>query len=98
MRDVPPEFPLNATNQLIENKHYSSIEKGEGAYKLFSRADREALLRQVKLVDENSSVSIKAPKKVAPGKQIKVEVSADGGIGPPHQRFNVCFRHLSEVW
>ncbi len=82
MRDVPPEFPLNATNQLIENKHYSAIEKGEAAYKLFSRADRQALLKQVQLVDQNSSVSIKAPKKVGRGKQIKVEVSANGGIGP----------------
>lgn len=82
MRELPADAPLNATNQLAENKHYAAIEKGEGSYKLLSPADREALLRQVKLVDQNASITIKAPKEVVRGKQIKVEVGAKGGIGP----------------
>jgi len=82
MREVPADAPLNATNQLAENKHYAAIEKGDGAYKLLAPADREALLRQVKSVDQNSSITIKAPKEVGRGKQIKVEVSAKGGVGP----------------
>jgi hypothetical protein len=82
MREVPADAPLNATNQLVQNKHYAAIEKGAGAYKLMAPADRETLLRQVKLVDQNSAVSIKVPREVARGKTIKVEVSAKGGIGP----------------
>jgi len=83
MRDVPPDAPLNATNQLMSEKHYKAIEQGaDAAYKLLPAAEREKLLKQVKLVDQNSSISIKAPKEVARGKTIKVEVSAKGGIGP----------------
>lgn len=82
MRDVPPDAPLNATNQLMSGKHYKKIEQGTAPYAVLPPADREKLLKQVKLVDENSSVSIKAPKEVARGKTIKVEVHAKGGIGP----------------
>jgi hypothetical protein len=82
MRDVPPHAPLNDANQLMTEKHYKSIEQGADAYKLLGAAERERLLRQVKLLDQNSSISIKAPKEVARGKTIKVEVSAKGGIGP----------------
>ena len=82
MRDVPPDAPLNATNQLMSEKHYKALEQGADAYKLLPAADREKLLKQVKLVDQNSSISIKAPKELARGKTIKVEVMAKGGIGP----------------
>jgi hypothetical protein len=82
MRDVPPDAPLSATNQLMTEKHYKAIEQGADAYKLLPAAEREKLLKQVKLVDQNSSISIKAPKEAARGKTIKVEVSAKGGIGP----------------
>lgn len=82
MRDVPATAPLNATNQLVENRHYSAIEKGEDAYKLLSPGDREKLVKQVKLVDQNTSIAITAPKDAGRGKRIKVEVSAKGGIGP----------------
>jgi hypothetical protein len=82
MREVPADAPLNAQNQLIENKHYKTIEAGEGAYKLLSVTERERLLKQVKLVDQNTSIAISAPKEASRGKQIKVEVSAKGGIGP----------------
>lgn len=82
MREVPPDAPLNATNQLMSEKHYKAIEQGADAYKLLPAAEREKLLKQVKLVDQNTSISIKVPKEVARGKTIKVEVSAKGGIGP----------------
>jgi hypothetical protein len=82
MRDVPATAPMNAQNQLVESKHYQAIEKGEGAYKVLATADREKLLKQVKLVDQNTSISINAPKEAGRGKRIKVEVSAKGGIGP----------------
>ena len=82
MRDVPPDAPLNATNQLMSEKHYKAMEQGADAYKLLPAAEREKLLKQVKLVDQNTSISIKVPKEVARGKTIKVEVSAKGGIGP----------------
>jgi len=82
MRDVPPDAPLNATNQLMSEKHYKAIEQGADAYKLLPAAEREKLLKQVKLVDQNTSISIKAPKAVGRGKTIKVEVNTKGGIGP----------------
>ncbi|MBI3007845.1 MAG: hypothetical protein HYY53_06040 [candidate division NC10 bacterium] len=82
LRDVPPDAPLNATNQLMSEKHYKAIEQGADAYKLLPAAEREQLLKQVKLVDQNTSISLKAPKGVARGKTIKVQVTAKGGIGP----------------
>ncbi len=82
MRDVPPDAPLNATNQLMSEKHYKVIEQGADAYRLLPAAEREKVLKQVKLIDQNSSISIKAPKEAARGKTIKVEVMAKGGIGP----------------
>ena len=82
MRDVPPDAPLNATNQLMTEKHYKALEQGLDAYKLLPAAEREKLLKQVKLVDQNSSISINAPKEVARGKTIKVQVKTKGGIGP----------------
>ena len=82
MRDVPPDAPLNATNQLMTEKHYKALDQGLDAYKLLPAAEREKLLKQVKLVDQNSSISINAPKEVARGKTIKVQVKTKGGIGP----------------
>jgi hypothetical protein len=82
LRDVPPDAPLNATNQLMSEKHYKAVEQGADAYKLLPAAEREKLLKLVKLVDQNTSVSIKAPREVARGKTVKIEVSAKGGIGP----------------
>lgn len=82
MRDFPPTAPINSQNQIVENKHYQALTKGEESYKLLTPAEREELLKLVKLVDQNTSISIKAPKSVARGGRIKVEVSAKGGIGP----------------
>ncbi|MBI4611089.1 MAG: hypothetical protein HY726_19040 [Candidatus Rokubacteria bacterium] len=82
MRDVPPDAPLNPTNQLMSEKHYKKIEQGADAYKLLPSAEREKLLKQVKLVDQNSALSLKAPREVARGKPIKAEINAKGGIGP----------------
>jgi hypothetical protein len=82
LRDVPPDAPLNATNQLLSEKHYKAVEQGADAYKLLPAAEREKLLKLVKLVDQNSSISLKAPRAVARGKTLKVEVNAKGGIGP----------------
>lgn len=82
MRDVQADAPLNATNQLVTEKHYKTIEQGADAYKLLPPAEREKLLKQVKLVDQNAAIAIKAPRETARGKAIKVEVTAKGGIGP----------------
>lgn len=82
MRDVPTDAPLNAANQLVSEKHYKAIQQGADAYKLLPAADRERLLKHVRLVDQNSAVSLKAPKEVARGQTIRTEVSAKGGVGP----------------
>jgi hypothetical protein len=46
------------------------------------RDKRKALLEVVKWVDDNSSVTLKAPTTAIPGATILVTVETKGGIGP----------------
>jgi len=81
--EYAPERPAAAaTAQLIENNHYKDLEAGSGEYGLISADKRKALLEQVKWVDQNSSVSLKAPASAKPGQTIEVTVETKGGIGP----------------
>jgi hypothetical protein len=80
--EYAPERGAAATNQLIENKHYKDLEAGSGAYGIIPADQRKALLEQVKWVDQNSGVSLKAPPSAKPGQIIEVTVETQGGIGP----------------
>jgi hypothetical protein len=81
--DYTPERPAEySTGELPENKHYKAIETGDKGYKLMPEDKRKALLEVVKWVDENSSVTLKAPTTARPGQTIEVTVETKGGIGP----------------
>ena len=81
--DYTPEWPADrATGELPENKHYKAIESADKGYKLIPEDKRKALLEVVKWVDENSSLTLKAPTSAKPGQPIEVTVETKGGIGP----------------
>jgi len=81
--DYAPEWPAErSTGDLPANKHYKVIEAAERGYKPIPEDKRKALLDQVKWVDDNSSVSLKAPTSSKPGQTIEVTVETKGGIGP----------------
>jgi hypothetical protein len=81
--EYTPERPADySTGELPENKHYKAIETGDKGYKLMPEDQRKALLEQVKWVDANSSVTLKAPTTAKPGQAIEVTVETKGGIGP----------------
>jgi hypothetical protein len=81
--DYIPEWPPDrSTGELPENKHYKAIESADKGYKLIPEDKRKALLEVVKWVDENSSLTLKAPTSAKPGQPIEVTVETKGGIGP----------------
>jgi hypothetical protein len=81
--EYTPERPADAsTDELPANKHYKALESADKGYKLVAEDKRKAILEQVKWVDENSSVSLKAPTTAKPGQSIEVTVETKGGIGP----------------
>ena len=81
--EYTPERPAEySMGELPANKHYKALETGDKGYKLIPEDKRKALLEQVKWVDENSSILLKAPISAKPGQSIEVTVETKGGIGP----------------
>lgn len=81
--EYTPERPAEySTGELPVNKHYKALETADKGYKLIPEDKRKALLAVVKWVDENSSVSLKAPTSAKPGQTVEVTVETKGGIGP----------------
>jgi hypothetical protein len=81
--EYTPERPADySTGELPVNKHYKAVESADKGYKLLPEDQRKAILEQVKWVDENSGVSLKAPTSAKPGQPIEVTVETKGGIGP----------------
>ena len=70
-----------AATQLVETRHYKAIEEGAGGYKDMSPADRQQLLADVKLVDQNASVTLTAPSSAKPGQEIQISATVRGGHG-----------------
>jgi hypothetical protein len=68
--------------ELPANEHYKALELPDKAYRLIPKDKRKALLEVVKWVDDNSSVTLKAPTTAKPGSTIQVAVETKGGIGP----------------
>jgi hypothetical protein len=78
-----PERPADYSNaELPTNEHYKALENADKAYRLMPEAKRRALLKVVKWVDDNSSVTVKAPTTAKPGATIQLTVETKGGIGP----------------
>jgi hypothetical protein len=78
LRNEPEAF---AASQVKENKHYKAIEDGAGPYQQMSPADRQKLLADVKLMDENASMTFTAPASLRPGQEAQITVSVKGGHG-----------------
>ncbi len=78
LRNEPEAF---ANSQIKETKHYRAIEDGSGPYQPMSPADRQKLLADVKLMDENASVTLSVPASLRPGQEAQVTVSVKGGSG-----------------
>src|SRR3989454_12537976 len=70
-----------AASETIDGKHLSRI-KTDPAYRDLSPADREQLIAAIKWVDEQASVTIKAPFQARRNSQIEVTVVTRGGAGP----------------
>lgn len=79
--DLRVEPEAFAANQLVDTKHYKAIEEGSGGYKDMSQADRQKLLADVKLMDQNASVSVAAPSTAKPGQEIQITATVRGGHG-----------------
>jgi hypothetical protein len=78
-----PERPADYSNvDLPANEHYRALEFADKAYRLMPEDKRKALLKVVKWVDDNSSVTLKAPTTAKPGATIQLTVETKGGIGP----------------
>src|SRR2546426_12218649 len=78
LQDLPADV---AAGETIEGKHFSRI-KSDPAYRDLSPADREQLIAAIKWVDEQASVTIKAPFQARRNSQIEVTVVTRGGAGP----------------
>ncbi len=68
-------------SQVVENKHYKAIETGSGPYQQLDDKERKDLLRDVKIVDANASVTLSVPAAVKPGQEIRVTATVKGGDG-----------------
>jgi hypothetical protein len=68
-----------ANSLVLENRHYKAIEEGAGAYASVPAAERERLLADIKVMDQNASVSLTAPSTVKPGEQVQITASVRGG-------------------
>lgn len=66
---------------IVENRHYKAIEEGTGAYQAMSPADRQRLLADIRVMDQNAAVSLTAPESARPGQELQVTVTAKGGNG-----------------
>ncbi len=78
LRVEPEAF---AASQTVENKHYKAIEEGSGPYRDMSEADRQKLLGDVKLMDQNASVALTVPSTAKPGQEIQITATVRGGHG-----------------
>jgi hypothetical protein len=78
LRVEPEAF---AASQLVENKHYKALEEGSGPYKDVSPGDRQKLLADVKLMDQNASVTVSVPTTATPGQEVQITATVRGGHG-----------------
>ncbi len=67
------------TSQVVENKHYKAIEGGSGPYQAMSADDRQKLLADVKIMDQNASVTLSVPESVRPGQEVQITATIKGG-------------------
>jgi len=81
--DYTPELPQEVSNREIpENKHYAFIKSVPSPYVELTAEQKETIIEEARFIDDNSSITISAPKKVKAGENITVKIVAKGGNGP----------------
>lgn len=78
LRELPDAV---AASLIPDTRHYKAIEDGTGPYQSMSLADRQRLLADVKIMDQNASVTISVPQALKPGQQGQVTANVRGGHG-----------------
>lgn len=79
-----PEMPeKDAQKELAENKHYGAVmASAPSPYAELGAQQKEAIIKEAKFIDSNSSVTITAPGKARPNETIRASVKVKGGNGP----------------
>lgn len=75
-------FGPRAAAELAVTKHLTPIHAGEGPYAALSPPERAQLIELIQRVDQQATVSIEFPAKVAAGATFRVTVHVAGGAGP----------------
>jgi len=63
----------------VENRHYKAIETGSAPYQAMTAEDRQRLLGDVKVMDQNASVVLTAPASARPGQEVQITAEVKGG-------------------
>ena len=71
-----------AEKELAEHKHIAVIAAGQQGYSSLSESDRNTLVKQIRDLDEASSVSLEVPTVIQAGETFRVTVRVTGGAGP----------------
>jgi hypothetical protein len=71
-----------AEKEVAERKHIAVILSGQEGYAGLTEADRETLAKQLRALDEASTVELVAPATIKAGEVFKVTVRVTGGAGP----------------
>lgn len=81
MAELPADM---ARSEVAEIKHYGLVRMPTppSPYTELASEEKEELIRQAKLIDANSTVTLDAPKKMKAGQEAFVTVKARGGNGP----------------
>lgn len=80
-----PELPAGAARgETPENKHYALVRSmtPPNPYLELTAEQKDALIKEAKAIDANSTVTLSAPAAVRAGEEVKVTVKATGGNGP----------------
>jgi hypothetical protein len=71
-----------AEKELAESKHIAVVLSGQEGYASLTDADRETFVKQLRAIDEASTVAIEAPASIKAGEVFQVTVRVTGGAGP----------------
>jgi hypothetical protein len=80
-----PELPGDlAPGEISENKHYGLVRSPgrPSPYLELTGEQKEKIIKDAKLIDSNSTVTVTAPQKARPGEKIEVVIKVRGGNGP----------------
>jgi hypothetical protein len=71
-----------AEKEVAERKHVAVILSGQKGYSSLTETDRQTLARQIRALDQASTVTLAAPASIGVGGAFQVRVDVTGGAGP----------------